>query len=195
MRMKRSLNITIVAIVLLVSALVGCEASDEYAPKQRTQIEKFLISKSADYQLVGDSVFVFVAGNRYLDNSGTSDDVAVGELLELTKGDSLVFNFEAYTFTSTPASKPYYSNKLWLMEKYYSDFDFSHWDFTPRRIKLGSGGILKGLEDALVGRIEGDSVAVFLTSNNGYGDVAMGTIEENTALMWVLNIEEVKKNL
>ena len=62
------------------------------------------------------------------------------------------------------------------------------------RFSLGGGEILTSLEEALVGRMEGDSVAVFLTSDNGYGSSAMGTVEENTALMWVLNVEQIKKN-
>jgi FKBP-type peptidyl-prolyl cis-trans isomerase 2 len=67
-------------------------------------------------------------------------------------------------------------------------------DFSQKRIKVGAGEILTSLEEALVGRMEGDSVAVFLTSDNGYGSSAMGTVEENTALMWVLNVEQIKKN-
>lgn len=177
------------AIALVVSVLVGCEASDTFAPKQRTQIERFLADQQADYALVGDSVYVYVAGNRLADAGELPSEPEV-----VAVGDSLVFNFESYIFTSSPATKPYYTNKMWLMEKYYADFDYSNWDFEARRIKVGHGGILKGLEEALVGRMEGDSVAVFLTSDNGYGDYDMGAVEANTALMWVLNVEDVIKN-
>ncbi len=176
-------------ILLMVSALVGCEGSNEFVPKQRTQIERFLANRNAEYQLVGDSVFVHVAGNK-LAESGTLP----AEPQTIAVGDSLTFNFEAYIFTSNPATKPYYTNKKWLMDKFYPDFDSSYWDFSPRRIKIGNGEILTSLEEALMGRMVGDSIAVFLTSNNGYGDSAMGTVEENTALMWVLNVEDIKKN-
>lgn len=186
---KVKIGIAGLVIGLIVSVFVGCEVSDEYAPKQRTQIERFLAGKGADYSLVGDSVFVFVAGNRLADQGALP-----AEPQKLAVGDSVAFNFEAYTFTSSPANKPYYTNKKWLMDKFYPDFDSSYWDFSPRRIKLGSGAILNGLEEALVGRMEGDSVAVFLTSDNGYGDHALGSVEKNTALMWVLNVEEIKKN-
>ena len=189
MKARVKIAIWVLAIGLMMSALVGCEGSNEFVPKQRTQIERYLASKSADFELVGDSVFVYVAGNKLAD-AGTLP----AEPQTIAAGDSLVFNFEAYTFTSTPAAKPYYTNKKWLMDKYYPDFDSSYWDFSPKRIKVGAGEILTSLEEALVGRMEGDSVAVFLTSNNGYGDSAMGTVEENTALMWVLNVEEIKKH-
>ena len=189
MKVRVKIVILTLAIGLIVSALVGCEASNEFVPKQRTQIERFLASKNAEFELVGDSVFVYVAGNKLAD-AGTLP----AEPQTIAVGDSLVFNFEAYTFTSTPATKPYYTNKKWLMDKFYPDFDSSYWDFSPRRIKVGGGEILTSLEEALVGRMEGDSVAVFLTSDNGYGSSAMGTVEENTALMWVLNVEQIKKN-
>ena len=186
---KQKIAVVLLAMGLIVSVLVGCEASDEFAPKQRTQIEKYLASKGVEFSLVGDSVFVYVAGNKLADAG-----MLPAEPQTIAKGDSLVFNFEAYTFASTPANKPYYTNKKWLMDKFYPTFDSSYWDFSPRRIKVGTGAILKGLEEALMGRMEGDSVAVFLTSNNGYGDHALGYVDKNTALMWVLNVEQIKKN-
>ena len=188
--MKVRQNIAMVALVLgfVVGALAGCEASDEFAPKQRTQIERYLAGRGAEYTLVGDSVFVHVAGNR-LATEGTLP----AQPATLAVGDGVVFNFEAYTFTSNPATKPYYTNKEWLMAKYYPNFDYSYWDFSPRSIRLGEWAILKGLEEALVGRMEGDSVVVFLTSDNGYGDHDMGAVDRNTALMWVLNVEQVEK--
>ncbi|MBQ1213615.1 MAG: hypothetical protein IIX81_01140, partial [Tidjanibacter sp.] len=58
--------------------------------------------------------------------------------------------------------------------------------------RLGGEPILKGLESALPSCRKGDSVVVFLTSSNAYGDRHVGVVPANTAVMMVLNILDVE---
>ena len=81
--MRVKIAIWALAIGLIVSALVGCEGSSEFVPKQRTQIERFLASKNAEFELVGDSVFVYVAGNKLADAGTLPAERIIGEHVRL----------------------------------------------------------------------------------------------------------------
>lgn len=184
--MRRTLYYILGALmVAMVGAVaVSCEASDEFAPKQREQIERYLNNNSLiPYRLTSDSVFVYVASNNLPEEEQT----------RIAKGDQVEFNFEAYTFGSSPASLPYYTNKEWLAAKLGDVIDTSWWDFEPMRAYVGDGSIIKGLDSALPDCSKGDSVVVFLTSSNAYGGNKMGVVPANTALMMVLNILDVEK--
>ena len=171
-----------VIAALVVVAMVGCEASDTFAPKQRVQIESFLAQNSLEYRLTSDSVYVHTAYNPLPD----------GEQTVIQRGDRVEYNFEAYTFNGRPSTLPYYTNKEWLAEQLGDVIDTSFWDFEPVSVRLGSDHILKGLESALPTCRKGDSLVVFLTSSNAYGDCHLGVVPANTALMMVLNILDVE---
>lgn len=173
-------------LALVVAALaIACEATDEFAPKQRTQIETYLTRNKLEYTITSDSAYVHLAGNKYLG----ADEVR-GE--GATTGSNVTFNFEAYTFSSAPATTPYYTNKQEVAKK-LTDLNTLYWDFEPRVTTLGSGNILNPLEEALEGSLRGDSLAVFMTSSIAYGESGMGTVPANTAVMFVLIVEDVEK--
>lgn len=177
--MKKTLFTAAIATILVV--MYSCIAIDEFAPKQRTQIESYLGDR--EYRITSDSAFVYLAGNKFAHVAGVDAPAAA-------KGDRVIFNVEAYTFSSSPASKPYYTNKRALAETISSELDLTYWNFEPFRVKLGEGEILKPLDEALVGSIPGDSLAVFLTSSIAYGSEGMGTVPKDTAVMIVLTVEQ-----
>jgi hypothetical protein len=171
-----------VIVALVGAAMVACEASDAFAPKQRVQIESFLAQNSLEYRLTSDSVYVHTAYNS----------LPEGDQTVIQSGDRVKYNFEAYTFNGRPATLPYYTNKEWLAEQLGDVIDTSFWDFEPVSVRLGGEPILKGLESALPSCRKGDSVVVFLTSSNAYGDRHVGVVPANTAVMMVLNILDVE---
>ncbi len=174
----------VVAILLTAMAVMtSCIVVDEYAPKQRTQIENYLTKNQLEYTITADSAYVHLAGNKYLGEEEVRGSGA-------TAGDDVTFNFEAYTFSSSPATTPYYTNKQALAEQ-LTDLNTQYWDFEPRVATLGNGDILKPLEDALMGSVRGDSLAVFMTSSIAYGEGGMGSVPANTAVMMVLIVEDV----
>lgn len=180
--MKRAVK----GVLILAAAFVAsCIAVDEFSPKQRTQIERYLTSKNLEYTITSDSAYVHLAGNKFL-----AADEPRGE--GATKGDRVTFNFEAYTFVSSPAQKPYYTNKRYLAEQ-LEGLNTTYWDFNPREITLGSGEILNSLNEALEGSLGGDSLAVFLTSNIAYQESGMGVVPANTPVMFVITVEQITK--
>ena len=170
----------------VVAAVTSCIAIDEFSPKQRTQIENYLNKNELEYTITADSAYVHLAGNNYLEDGDER-----GRWAQV--GSKVVFNFEAYTFASAPATTPYYTNKRYLAEEISADLNTQYWDFEPREVILGDGEILSSLEDALVGSLRGDSLAVFLTSSLAYGASGMGAVPANTAVMIVLTVEDVQE--
>ena len=160
----------------------SCNNDDEdLIETQQERIERYLASYEVEYVLQDDGVYKYLA---YRDPANDESEVAV-------KGDSLVFRFAGYTFVNAP-EELFYTNNRYLVEN-DTILNTKYWSFEPKRIKLGDGSIIKSLESSLLNSKEGDSLLVFLTSDIGYGDKSMGIVEENTALMFVLNIDEIIK--
>lgn len=181
MKVSRVSILVLVAVALFVTS---CFESDEFAPRQRTQIESYLEGK--EYTITSDSAYVHLAGNKF--NIAPEERPAGA-----TKGDRVTYNFEAYTFQNSPASTPYYTNKRYLAERLLSNLNTEYWDFDPRVVTLGKGEILNSLDEAFVGSIEGDSLLVFLTSSIAYGEEGMGVVPANTAVMITLTVEGLNK--
>lgn len=185
MRMKLK-GIFVLAVVGLVVAFVAtsCVATDEFAPKQRTQIEKYLSGK--EYRVTADSAFVYLAGNKY---EIPATDRRQGALV----GDRVTFNFEAYIFESNgPKDLPYYTNKQYVAEMLPENLNTEYWHFEPMVATIGAGDILNPLEDAFEGCINGDSLLVFLTSSIAYGSTGMGIVPKDTPVMMILTVEGVE---
>jgi hypothetical protein len=185
MRMKLK-GIFVLAVVGLVVAFVAtsCVATDEFAPKQRTQIEKYLSGK--DYRVTADSAFVYLAGNKY---EIPATDRRQGAIV----GDRVTFNFEAYIFESNgPKDLPYYTNKQYVAEMLPENLNTEYWHFEPMVATIGAGDILNPLEEAFEGCINGDSLLVFLTSSIAYGSTGMGIVPKDTPVMMILTVEGVE---
>jgi hypothetical protein len=185
MRMKLK-GIFVLAVVGLVVAFVAtsCVATDEFAPKQRTQIEKYLSGK--EYRVTADSAFVYLAGNKY---EIPATDRRQGALV----GDRVTFNFEAYIFESNgPKDLPYYTNKQYVAEMLPENLNTEYWHFEPMVATIGAGDILNPLEEAFEGCINGDSLLVFLTSSIAYGSTGMGIVPKDTPVMMILTVEGVE---
>jgi hypothetical protein len=186
MAMKVSrVGIFIMAIVSVVAAMVAtsCVAIDEFAPKQRSQIESYLGNK--EYRVTSDSAYVHLAGNKF--NVEPQQRPAGA-----AKGDKVTFNVEAYIFSaSSPKDLPYYTNKRYLAERLSENLNTEYWDFEPKEAILGAGDVINPLEEAFEGSIAGDSLLVFLTSSIAYGSEGMGAVPKDTPVMMILTVEEL----
>lgn len=170
------------AVVAVVAMVTSCVEIDEFAPRQRTQIESYLGDK--EYRVTSDSAFVHLAGNKL--NIAAEQRPAGAK-----KGDKVTFNFEAYTFSSRPANTPYYTNKRYVAETISQDLNTQYWDFEPMEATLGAGDIINPLDESFEGCIVGDSLLVFLTSSIAYGTPGMGSVPKDTAVMMILTVEEL----
>lgn len=174
--------LTGIVILVAVAAVTSCVEIDDYSPKQRMQFENYLSEK--EYWITSDSAYVHLAGNKFLNPRPESMNGA-------EEGDRVTFNFEAYTFTSSPAKQPFFTNKPSALPLFPKDIDTSHWSMEPVKVDLGRESILKGLEESLYGSVAGDSLLVFLSSGIAYGEAGMEAVPKNSAVMYILTVESV----
>lgn len=172
-----------IAIGITALLLWGCSGSSKVLEDQRTAIERYLDGKALPYVLQS-GVY------KHLGNAGREgyeDDPVV------KTGDSLKFDFAAYFFSSsTGLGRLYYTNIASIIEA-DTILNPIYWPAAPLEAKLGVTPLIAGLTLGLPDSRQGDSVLLFFASDLGYGGKPNGIIPDNTALVWVIKINEVIK--
>ena len=197
MAMKKFLT-----ILILLATLAGCKQEDTLL-SERDKIEKYLTSSRrmvADTELgnvIEDNpAFYSVFGRyayRHIVNyyeAGREDRPVVAW------GDRLEIRFDAYIFTgSEPSTSAIYwsNNTETIQELGKKSGNTLDWSTEPLTITLGTTAILEGLERALPGCHEGDSVQIYMTSNLAYGKHLVGVVPKNSMVAWYIKIEKVTK--
>lgn len=197
MTMKKFLT-----ILILLATLAGCKQEDTLL-SERDKIEKYLTSSRrmvADTELgnvIEDNPAFYSVFGRYAYrhivnyyDAGREDKPVV------EWGDRLEIRFDAYTFTGSEPSTSaiYWSNDAeTIQELGKKSGNTLDWSTEPLAITLGTTAILEGLERALPGCHEGDSVQVYMTSNLAYGKHLVGVVPKNSMVAWYIKIEKVTK--
>ena len=189
-------------ILFLLPLLVSCEQEDTLL-SERDKIEKYLTSsrRMVSESEVGDVIennpdFYSVFGRYAYRHIVNYYDEGRDERPVVEMGDNIEIRFNAYTFTG---SEPTLSNLYWsnIHETIIDVGDKSNytldWSTEPLAIKLGSTEILEGLELALPGCREADSVQVYMSSNLAYGKKLIGVVPKNSMVAWYMKIEKVTK--
>ena len=189
-------------ILFLLPLLVSCEQEDTIL-SERDKIEKYLTSsrRMVSESEVGDVIennpdFYSVFGRYAYRHIVNYYDEGRDERPVVEMGDNIEIRFNAYTFTG---SEPTLSNLYWsnIHETIIDVGDKSNytldWSTEPLAIKLGSTEILEGLELALPGCREADSVQVYMSSNLAYGKKLIGVVPKNSMVAWYMKIEKVTK--
>ena len=168
-------------IAFLLSGVFGCSNDDEIND-QKTSIEKYLTNKNYAYDNRGGAYCYTL--NRSRDDYETSTIA--------TNGDHVTFNFAAYVFKNGLGDL-YYTNIADLAAKELAGLNTEYWTFDPIEGQVGNSGLVKGVDLALNGCREGDSLQVFLTSELCYDKKQMGILPKNTPSVFVLKILKVTK--
>ena len=197
MTMKKFLS-----ILFLLAFAVSCEKEDLLL-SERDKIEKYLTSSR-------NMVIESEVGNVIQNNPpfyNIFDRFAYRHIVNYYNegrnekpivewGDKIEIRFNAYTFTgSEPAQSAIYWSNIpeviaKLSEKSGGSLD---WPTEPLTIELGKTEMLEGLEYALPGCHEADSVQVYMTSNLAYGKNLVGVVAKNSMIAWYMKIEKVTK--
>ena len=197
MAMKRFL-----IILFLLPLLVGCKQEDTLL-SERDQIVKYLTSsrRMVAEEEVGSVIeenpkFYSVFGRYAYRHIVNYYDAGREDKPVVEWGDRLEIRFNAYTFTGSEPSESaiYWSNIPEIIQKLGGQSDNTlDWSDEPLVVKLGTTDILEGLEHALPGCHEADSVQVFMTSNLAYGKQLIGVVPKNSMVAWYMKIEKVTK--
>ena len=87
-------------------------------------------------------------------------------------GDSIHMNIDGYIFTSSPSTQ-FLSNEL--------------------TVELGPDDLIEGLEKGLRGVTEGEECYIFFSAKYGYYNSSVGIVPSMSALMYHVNVLEIKK--
>ena len=205
--MKRLYNVVVVVVVALAAAfVVSCSnENDSVLTNQQSKISSYLtsshqprlipesqVSESLDsepkfYTQWGLDIYRYIA---------TYYDEGRDEWQEVTSRSTIEIVYTAYVF---PNAKPTIANmyatndpdSIAELEKLGLNTEYE-WTTDPMVVTLGKEEILPGLETALVGCREGDSVEIYLTYDEAYGKHYVGMVPAKSAVVWFIDIVDVK---
>ena len=168
-------------IAVAFIATVGCKANEDYSPDQRTTFERYLDGRGVEYTQQNGVYRVIGNSNRDGYDSATILDY----------GDSAYLYYAAYLFSSSSPTL-YYSNMSSVADS-VPGLNTEYWPSDPFKIKLGATPMISGMGNGLPGCREGDSVALFITSDLAYGADRVGMVPPNSPVMMIVNVEKVIK--
>lgn len=196
----------IVYLILAVLLTVGCKQESDTFEKQQTSIVNYLESSrrmvaEAEvgsvieenppfYTTFGRSAYRHIT-NYYADDRMQWGEVKVGSVVDIS--------FNAYTFSGSEPQigSVYWSNiptTIAAIEKasgnQYADLI---WSEEPLSIRVGDGQIIEGIDQALVGCRDQDSVQVYMTYPMAYGKGLVGTVPKHSAVAWYMKILSVSQ--
>ena len=205
--MKRLYNVAIMVVVTLAAAfVVSCSnENDSVLTNQQSKISSYLtsshqprlipesqVSESLDsepkfYTQWGLDIYRYIA---------TYYDEGRDEWTEVASTSTIEIVYTAYVF---PNAKPTTANmyatndpdSIAELEKLGLNTEYE-WTTDPMVVTLGKEEILPGLETALVGCREGDSVEIYLTYDAAYGKHYVGMVPAKSAVVWFIDIVDVK---
>lgn len=207
MDMKRLYNIAIVAVVAFAATItLSCSnENDTVLTGQQSKISSYLKS-SHQPRLIPESEIPSSLDNepkfytqwgldiyRYI---ATYYAEGRNEWVEVASNSTIEIVYTAYVF---PNAKPTTANmyatndpdSIAELEKLGLNTEYE-WTTDPMVVTLGREEILPGLETALVGCREGDSVEIYLTYDAAYGKHYVGMVPAKSAVVWFIDIVDVK---
>lgn len=192
----------ILTILLVLLFLAGCKNEDTIL-SERDKIVKYLTSRGlcAEDEL-GDQIaenppFYSSFGTysyRHIVNYYDADRedrpvIAWGDRVEIKF-------FKAHIFSGSEPNESsiFWSNIPEVILKLGNKTDYTlDWSTEPLVIELGRTATIAGLEYALPGCREADSLQVYMTANLAYGKHNIGLVPKNSMQAWYMKIEKVTK--
>jgi hypothetical protein len=171
---------TLIVLSLLLIFLNSCSKEERanLMTQQESQIESYIKTLQDKRVEVLDGVWRVVfeegSGNR-----------------EAASGDSVVFNYAAYIFSSGKGAL-YDTNVKSIADEAGIYRELSH--FVPKKEVLGKGRLLSGLEKGLISAKPGESSYVIFSARHGFGNVQTGLVPKMSPLLIEVWLIEVKKN-
>jgi hypothetical protein len=197
MAVMRRICYTLLAMVLFAT---GCNKED-MTFAQHEQIVKYLTSTLgliAEEELGGvieSQPKFYSTFDRYTYRYVVSYyDEGRDERAKVRQGSTVEFHFDAYVIKDGRPTTIYWSNTQSTYDEFRKENpNFTvDWSLEPLRVKVGTTSMLRGLELALPGCREKDSVQVFMTYNMADGKNIVGQVPKNSAVAWYMKIDKVE---
>lgn len=195
------------AVALIAMAIVSCSnENDTVLTSQQTSISRYLTS-SHQPKLIPEAEIANALDNepQFYTNWGLdiyryiATYYAEGrqEKSVVERGSEIAITYNAYIFNgSKPAIANLYATNdpAMIAELEAQGLNTTYeWSDEPMTVTLGREEILPGLETALVGCVEGDTVEIYLTYDAAYGKHYVGMVPAKSAVVWYIDIVSVTK--
>ncbi len=200
--MKQLLGIAIFALAFLC----GCGDDEDVFTNQQTDILRYLTSTrrlipetEIENVIEDNPAFYTEFGRSAYRYITTYYDADREEWSEVEPGSTVDLLFDAYVFGSSEPSlrEVYWSNVgstiSALESQSVNPIARLDWSTEPLTVTVGSTKMIKGLEQALVGCRDQDSVQIYMTYNMAYGKNLVGTVPKNSSVAWYIKILRVTK--
>ena len=174
-----------IVLMFVVATATGCnDEAGNVVPDQKSAFANYLESRELEYS-IRSGVYRYIAN---ADRSGYER----APMIE--NGDSVEFLFEAHLFSTSPGAL-FFTNRREVIDTLVKTegLDPEFWPYGPQKIRLGKTALMEGLKNGLPGCREGDSVQLFIPSDQAFSDQSVGIVPPNSATLYILNIEKVKK--
>lgn len=203
MAMKR-LIYTVMA--LCAALLCSCSDDEDMLTKQKDSIVKYLTSsrRLIDEQEVSTSLqenppFYTAFNNSSYRHITNYYEDSREEWMEVEPNSIIDIQFNAYIFSG---SEPNLASTYWsnipatisaIEASNKHQYDKLIWSTDPLTVRLGRGEVIEGLEAALIGCRDQDSVQVYMTSQAAYGKHIIGSVPKNSSVAWYIKILSVTR--
>lgn len=195
-----------VVVALAAAFVVSCSnENDSVLTTQQSKISSYLTSShqprlipesQVSASLDSEPKFYTQWGLDIYRYIATYYDEGRDEWTEVASTSTIEIVYTAYVF---PNAKPTTANmyatndpdSIAELEKLGLNTEYE-WTTDPMVVTLGKEEILPGLETALVGCREGDSVEIYLTYDEAYGKHYVGMVPAKSAVVWFIDIVDVK---
>ena len=203
MAMKRLIY---TVMVLCAALLCGCTDDEDMLTKQKDSIVRYLTSsrRLIDEQEVSSSLdenppFYTVFNNSSYRHITNYYEAGREEWMEVEPNSIIDIQFNAYIFSG---SEPNLASTYWsnipatisaIEASNKHQYDKLIWSTDPLTVRLGRGEVIEGLETALIGCRDQDSIQVYMTSQAAYGKHIIGSVPKNSPVAWYIKILSVTR--
>ena len=203
MAMKRLIY---TVMVLCAALLCSCTDDEDMLTKQKDSIVRYLTSsrRLIDEQEVSSSLdenppFYTVFNNSSYRHITNYYEAGREAWMEVEPNSIIDIQFNAYIFSGSEPNlaSTYWSNipatisAIEASNKHQNDKLI--WSTDPLTVRLGRGEVIEGLEAALIGCRDQDSVQVYMTSQAAYGKHIIGSVPKNSPVAWYIKILSVTR--
>lgn len=193
-------------MALCAALLCSCSDDEDMLTKQKDSIVKYLTSsrRLIDEQEVSTSLqenppFYTAFNNSSYRHITNYYEDSREEWMEVEPNSIIDIQFNAYIFSG---SEPNLASTYWsnipatisaIEASNKHQYDKLIWSTDPLTVRLGRGEVIEGLEAALIGCRDQDSVQVYMTSQAAYGKHIIGSVPKNSSVAWYIKILSVTR--
>lgn len=193
-------------MALCAALLCSCSDDEDMLTKQKDSIVKYLTSsrRLIDEQEVSTSLqenppFYTAFNNSSYRHITNYYEAGREEWMKVEPNSIIDIQFNAYIFSG---SEPNLASTYWsnipatisaIEASNKHQYDKLIWSTDPLTVRLGRGEVIEGLEAALIGCRDQDSVQVYMTSQAAYGKHIIGSVPKNSSVAWYIKILSVTR--